>query len=36
MLTEARSREIEAVNFAFHHDDGQNADELPRVDHGGS
>lgn len=27
-LTEARSRTIEAVEFAFHHDDGQNADGL--------
>ena len=27
-LAEARSRQIEAVDFAFHHDDGQNADEL--------
>jgi len=31
-LTEARSREIEAVNFAFHHDDGQNAHELDRAE----
>jgi hypothetical protein len=27
-LSEARSREIDAVAFAFRHDDGQNADEL--------
>lgn len=27
-LTEAKSREIEAVAFAFRHDDGQNAQEL--------
>ena len=27
-LAEAKSREIEAVDFAFRHDDGQNADEL--------
>ena len=27
-LTEARSREIDAVAFAFRHDDGQNAEEL--------
>jgi regulator of PEP synthase PpsR (kinase-PPPase family) len=31
-LSEARSREIEAVAFAFHHDDGQNADELDRAE----
>ena len=31
-LTEARSREIEAVEFAFHHDDGQNAHELDRAE----
>ena len=31
-LTEARSREIEAVEFAFRHDDGQNADELGRAE----
>ncbi len=31
-LTEARSREIEAVDFAFHHDDGQNAHELERAE----
>jgi regulator of PEP synthase PpsR (kinase-PPPase family) len=27
-LTEAKSREIDAVAFAFRHDDGQNAEEL--------
>jgi regulator of PEP synthase PpsR (kinase-PPPase family) len=31
-LQEARSREIEAVEFAFHHDDGQRADELDRAE----
>lgn len=31
-LTEARTREIEAVAFAFHHDDGQNAEELDRAE----
>jgi len=31
-LVEARSREIEAVAFAFRHDDGQNAHELDRAD----
>ncbi len=31
-LSDARTREIEAVNFAFHHDDGQNADELDRAE----
>lgn len=31
-LTEARSREIEAVDFAFRHDDGQNAHELGRAE----
>jgi len=31
-LTEARSREIEAVEFAFRHDDGQNADSLGRAE----
>ena len=31
-LAEARSREIEAVDFAFHHDDGQNADDLDRAE----
>jgi regulator of PEP synthase PpsR (kinase-PPPase family) len=31
-LAEARSRQIEAVDFAFHHDDGQNAHELERAE----
>jgi len=31
-LVEARSREIEAVEFAFRHDDGQNAGELDRAE----
>jgi regulator of PEP synthase PpsR (kinase-PPPase family) len=31
-LVEARSREIEAVDFAFRHDDGQNADGLRRAE----
>lgn len=31
-LAEARSRQIEAVDFAFHHDDGQNAHELDRAE----
>jgi regulator of PEP synthase PpsR (kinase-PPPase family) len=31
-LAEARSREIEAVEFAFRHDDGQHADELSRAE----
>jgi len=31
-LIEARSRAIEAVDFAFRHDDGQNADELGRAE----
>ncbi|MBN2475788.1 MAG: kinase/pyrophosphorylase [Pirellulales bacterium] len=31
-LAEARSREIEAVDFAFHHDDGQNVHELDRAE----
>ncbi len=31
-LVEARSREIEAVEFAFHHDDGQHAEELGRAE----
>jgi len=31
-LTEARSREIEAVDFAFRHDDGQNAADLDRAE----
>jgi regulator of PEP synthase PpsR (kinase-PPPase family) len=31
-LTEAKSREIDAVAFAFRHDDGQNAEELDRAE----
>jgi len=31
-LTEAKTREIEAVAFAFRHDDGQNADGLDRAE----
>jgi [pyruvate, water dikinase]-phosphate phosphotransferase / [pyruvate, water dikinase] kinase len=31
-LIEAKSREIEAVDFAFHHDDGQNVDDLRRAE----
>jgi len=31
-LIGARSRAIEAVDFAFRHDDGQNADELDRAE----
>ncbi len=31
-LAEARSREIEAVDFAFRHDDGQNAQDLERAE----
>ncbi len=31
-LTDARSREIEAVDFAFHHDDGQNTHDLDRAE----
>ncbi len=31
-LEEIRSREIEAVSFAFRHDDGQKADELDRAE----
>jgi [pyruvate, water dikinase]-phosphate phosphotransferase / [pyruvate, water dikinase] kinase len=31
-LAEAKSREIEAVEFAFRHDDGRNADELERAE----
>lgn len=31
-LVEARAREIEAVHFAFRHDDGQNANELGRAE----
>lgn len=31
-LAEARSREIEAVAFAFRHDDGQHVEELARAE----
>ena len=31
-LTEAKLREIDAVAFAFHHDDGQNVEELVRAE----
>jgi regulator of PEP synthase PpsR (kinase-PPPase family) len=31
-LVEARAREIEAVHFAFRHDDGQNVHELSRAE----
>jgi regulator of PEP synthase PpsR (kinase-PPPase family) len=31
-LQEARSRQIEAVEFAFQHDDGQNTDDLGRAE----
>ena len=31
-LADARSREIEAVEFAFYHDDGQHPDELSRAE----
>jgi regulator of PEP synthase PpsR (kinase-PPPase family) len=31
-LTEAKTREIEAVSFAFHHDDGQNLQDLGRAE----
>jgi regulator of PEP synthase PpsR (kinase-PPPase family) len=31
-LAEAKSREIEAVSFAFHHDDGQNTANLDRAE----
>ncbi len=31
-LAEARSREIEAVEFAFRHDDGQHAEDLERAE----
>ena len=31
-LTEARSREIEAVDFAFHHDDGEHIEELSKAE----
>jgi [pyruvate, water dikinase]-phosphate phosphotransferase / [pyruvate, water dikinase] kinase len=31
-LNESRSREIEAVSFAFHHDDGQKVEDLDRAE----
>jgi regulator of PEP synthase PpsR (kinase-PPPase family) len=31
-LTEGKTREIEAVDFAFHHDDGQGADDLKKAE----
>lgn len=31
-LMEARARQIEAVDFAFHHDDGQRADDLEHAE----
>jgi regulator of PEP synthase PpsR (kinase-PPPase family) len=31
-LTEAKTRQIEAVSFAFRHDDGQNAEDLDRAE----
>lgn len=31
-IAEVRSREIEAVDFAFHHDDGQNPADLDRAE----
>ena len=31
-LAEAKSREIEAVEYAFHHDDGHGADDLSRAE----
>jgi regulator of PEP synthase PpsR (kinase-PPPase family) len=31
-LTEGKTREIEAVAFAFHHDDGQGADDLGKAE----
>jgi [pyruvate, water dikinase]-phosphate phosphotransferase / [pyruvate, water dikinase] kinase len=31
-LTEAKTREIEAVSYAFRHDDGQNTDSLDRAE----
>lgn len=31
-LAEAKTREIEAVEFAFHHDDGRNADDLEQAE----
>jgi len=30
--TEGKTREIEAVDFAFHHDDGQGSDELDKAE----
>ena len=31
-ITEAKAREIEAVSYAFHHDDGQNIQDLDRAE----
>jgi regulator of PEP synthase PpsR (kinase-PPPase family) len=31
-LAEGKTREIEAVDFAFHHDDGQGADDLDKAE----
>jgi [pyruvate, water dikinase]-phosphate phosphotransferase / [pyruvate, water dikinase] kinase len=31
-IAEGKTREIEAVDFAFHHDDGQGADELNKAE----
>jgi len=31
-LAEGKTREIEAVDFAFHHDDGQGADDLKKAE----
>jgi regulator of PEP synthase PpsR (kinase-PPPase family) len=31
-LTEGKTREIEAVDFAFHHDDGQGVDDLDKAE----
>ena len=31
-MTEAKTREIEAVSFAFRHDDGQNPQDLDRAE----
>lgn len=31
-IAEQKTREIEAVDFAFHHDDGQNSDDLSRAE----
>ena len=31
-ITEAKAREIEAVSYAFHHDDGQNMQDLDRAE----